>query len=210
MGRKLMLVEGKDDVHVLMHICGNRTCLKLDEIKSHEGVDDLIGNLTEELRAAVYEGDIVGVIVDADTDMECRWRELQNKIATAGYHDVPSKPIVGGTIVDPPPDTLLPRLGVWVMPNNQAAGILEDFLQFLVRDRDALYSHASNSVSTIPKGFQRFNDLHQPKALIHTWLAWQETPGLPYGTAITAKFLDPNVPEVDDLVNWLNRLYMTS
>ena len=49
--------------------------------------------------------------------------------------------------------------------------------------------------------------LDEPKAVIHTWLAWQKEPGRPFGTAITARFLDPNVPEVDVLVAWLKRLF---
>jgi len=39
------------------------------------------------------------------------------------------------------------------------------------------------------------------------WLAWQQEPGKPLGTAITARFLDPTVAQVDVLVSWLNRLY---
>ena len=207
MGRKLLLVEGKDDKHVLMHICGNRTSLKLDKIKDHEGVDDLIDNLTEELRAAVNEGDIVGVIVDADVDLEGRWRKLRTKIARAGYPEVPERPTVNGTIIDPPPNTLLPRMGVWVMPNNQTSGNLEHFLEFLIPSPHPLYDHAQSSVASIPCGFRRFKTKDHRKALIHTWLAWQKEPGKPYGTAITARFLDPDVTEVDTLVSWLRRLF---
>jgi len=42
---------------------------------------------------------------------------------------------------------------------------------------------------------------------MHTWLAWQEEPGKPLGTAITAKFLDANVAQVDVLVAWLKALF---
>jgi len=62
-------------------------------------------------------------------------------------------------------------------------------------------------VAAIPADERRFSQLAQPKALIHTWLAWQEEPGKPLGTAITARYLDPDVAQVDVLVSWLNRLY---
>ena len=52
--------------------------------------------------------------------------------------------------------------------------------------------------------------LDEPKAVIHTWLAWQEEPGRPFGTAIKARFLDPSVPEVDVLTAWLKRLFFPS
>jgi hypothetical protein len=35
-------------------------------------------------------------------------------------------------------------------------------------------------------GLNRYISIHHPKALIHTWLAWQEKPGMPTGQAITA------------------------
>jgi hypothetical protein len=38
-------------------------------------------------------------------------------------------------------------------------------------------------------------------------VAWQKEPGKPLGTAITAKFLNPNVAQVDILVAWLKRLF---
>jgi hypothetical protein len=49
--------------------------------------------------------------------------------------------------------------------------------------------------------------LAKPKAIMHTWLAWQEEPGLPFGTAIKAGYLDSSAAPVDTLVSWLNRLF---
>ena len=93
------------------------------------------------------------------------------------------------------------------MPDNQTKGILEDFLRFLVPAGSRLFDHVTTSVATIPEGERRFSQLAEPKALIHTWLAWQEEPGKPMGTAITARYLDPNVAQVDVLVSWLKRLF---
>ena len=207
MTKRLLLVEGKDDKHVVMHICGNREGPRLDRIKIHEGVKDLIGNLTEELRSAVDEGDVVGIVVDADLDIERRWVEVRNQILKANYKNVPIKPSHIGTIIEPPEQPPLPRVGVWIMPNNQTSGNLEHFLRFLVPQPDPLFDHAENSIASFPSNCQRFTDADQPKALIHTWLAWQKEPGCPYGTAITARFLCPDVPEVDIFVKWLRQLF---
>ena len=97
--------------------------------------------------------------------------------------------------------------GIWMMPDNQTKGILEHFLRFLVPQGSRLFEHVESSVATIPEGERRFTKLAEPKALIHTWLAWQEEPGKPLVTAITARYLDPDVPEVDVLVAWLKRLF---
>jgi hypothetical protein len=93
------------------------------------------------------------------------------------------------------------------MPDNQTKGILEDFLLFLIPRGSALFEHVKSSVAAIPEGELRFSKLAEPKALIHTWLAWQQEPGKAMGTAITARYLDPSVAQVDVLVSWLKRLF---
>lgn len=204
--KKILLVEGTDDEHVLKHICGNRGISHLDDVKPHGGVERLLDSVPVRLKAS-EDGDIVGVVIDADADVAARWQSLRNRLIRVGYAGVPDSPAPEGTILDPPADTLLPRVGIWIMPDNQTKGILEDFLRFLLPGGSPLFDHVTMSVATIPAGERRFRELAEPKALIHTWLAWQEEPGKPLGTAITARYLDPGVAEVDVLVSWLNRLF---
>ncbi|MDD5708693.1 MAG: hypothetical protein PHR35_22485 [Kiritimatiellae bacterium] len=204
--KKILLVEGSDDEHVLKHICGNRGIPHLDYIKPLGSVEELLDSVPVHLKAS-EDGDIVGVVIDADTDLAARWQSLRDRLVNVGYTGVPKNPMTGGTIIDPPANVLLPRVGIWIMPDNQTRGILEDFLKFLVPVGSRLFDHVTTSVATIPDGEKRFSLLAKPKALIHTWLAWQEEPGKPMGTAITARYLDPDVAQVDVLVSWLNRLF---
>ncbi len=44
---------------------------------------------------------------------------------------------------------------------------------------------------------------------MHTWLAWQNKPGRPFGTAITARYLDADVPEATAFVAWLEKLFFS-
>ena len=206
-GRKILLVEGTDDEHVLKHICGNHGVPCLDEVEKYGSVEKLIESIEVRLPLLIEEGDVVGIVIDADTDISARWQSVRDRITNIGYQNVPDQPDPGGTILDPPAGTYLPRLGVWIMPNNQTSGILEDFL---VPQPNILFDHVRDSVKTIPEGERRFKPLDEPKAIIHTWLAWQKDPGLPFGTAITARFLDPSVPEVDVLAAWLKRLFFPS
>ncbi len=200
------MVEGRDDKHVLKHICGNRGLPRLDLIKPLGNVERLLENFPVRLRASNEEGDAVGVVIDADTDLDARWQSIHSRLKKVGYVQVPSQPDPNGTILAPPPNSLLPTAGIWIMPDNKTAGILEDFLRFLIPQPDALLDHVMCSVNSVPE--QRFTDLDRPKAVIHTWLAWQEEPGRPYGTAITAKFLDPSQPQADILATWLKRLFL--
>ena len=207
-GRKILLVEGKDDENVLKHICGTRDVGHLDEVKNLGNVDELLVSIPTELKGSDLEA--VGVVVDADINMNDRWQSIRNRVIGAGYQDVPTRPTRDGTILEPPEGTLLPKVGIWIMPDNRTDGILEDFLCFLVPPPNDLFDHVETSVAAIPQEHRLFKDLDEIKAIIHTWLAWQEDPGKPYGTAITAGFLDPNVAEVDTLVSWLKRLFFSS
>ena len=206
MARRILLVEGVDDEHVMKHICGNHGIPHLDEIREHGGAPNLLESVPVRIKAS-EEGDVVGIVIDADTDVDARWRSIRDRITTMGYENTPQAPTPEGTIIDPPERTLLPRLGIWIMPNNRTDGILETFLRFLVPQPSALLEHAEKSVSNIPAGEQRFEPKDKPKAVIHTWLAWQQEPGRPFGTAITARFLDPSVGEARVLASWLRRLF---
>ena len=204
-GQKILLVEGKDDEHVLKHICGNRGVSHLDEVKPLGDARKLIQNIPVQIKASSEEGDVVGVVIDADTNLDARWQSIRERLIRIGYRNVPTLPDPRGTVLDPPAESLLPKAGIWIMPDNKTPGILEDFLRFLVPGPDAPFDHVTTSVDSIPD--RRFTENDKPKAVIHTWLAWQEEPGLPYGTAITARFLDPNVRQADALVSWLQRLF---
>jgi hypothetical protein len=203
--RRVLLVEGTDDEHVLKHICGNRGLAHLDDVEPYGGVEALLAAVPTALRAGNQPGDVVGVVVDADEDLGRRWEDIRSRFEEAGYPNLPAAPDPAGTVLEPPDDSLLPRAGVWLMPDNKTPGILEDFLRFLVPVPDALLDHAKASVDSLPD--RRFAASDEPKAVIHTWLAWQAEPGRPYGTAITARYLDPGVPQVDVLVAWLRRLF---
>ncbi len=42
---------------------------------------------------------------------------------------------------------------------------------------------------------------------LYTWLAWHETPGRPFGTAMTSRVLDPASPRADAFVAWFKALF---
>lgn len=206
--KKVLWVEGKDDEHVLKHLSNNRGVPHFDEIKPFEGCSNLLDSLYVRLKAAIGEDIIAGIVIDADMDFTARWQSLRDQFLKTGYQTVPYNPSPNGTIIDPPEGSFLPRVGVWIMPDNKDRGILEDFLKFLVPDDGSrLFDHVTSSIAAIPEGERRFTQLAEPKAIIHTWLAWQKEPGKPLGTAITMRFLDANVAQVDVLISWMNRLF---
>lgn len=206
--QKILLVEGTDDEHVVKHICGNHGIPAELYIITHAGVEDLIASISANIRTAGDTDDIVGILVDADQNLQGRWQAVRAQLAAAGYRELPDRPDRAGVIVEPPSDTPLPRAGVWIMPDNQNTGYLENFLSFMVpAAQRTLFQHAEASVAGIPQAVLLFDPVDAPKALIHTWLAWQEDPGRPFGTAITAGFLNPDVSEAAAFAAWLRNLF---
>lgn len=207
-GQKVLMVEGKDDEHVLRSICSRRSIPFPDQVQLGPSVQELLEAIPtqiELMKAEHSEGDVVGIVIDADTNLSARWQSVRDRLVEVGYPYVPVAPDPNGTILNPPDGSFLPRAGVWIMPDNKTPGILEDFLDFLIPQSDALRTHAHCSVDSLPE--QPFSDNDRPKALIHTWLAWQKDPGKPYGTAITARFLNPCLPQANVLALWLERLF---
>src|SRR5437867_3604109 len=143
-GKKILLVEGSDDEHVLKHICGERGVGKLDEVKPQGDVLRLLENFPVRLKESDVEA--LGVVIDTDTELAARWQSLRDRLTKAGYQNVPANPAPAGTILAPPSEGLLPRVGVWIMPDNQTRGILEDFLHFLVPSGSKLFGHVKSSV----------------------------------------------------------------
>ncbi len=203
--RYLLLVEGRDDEHVFYHLLKHYQIPEQFKIKNKEGIENLLGTLSTELKRSDLER--LGIVVDANTDIEARWTALCNILLKSGNVDMTTAPDSDGTIVVlEQPDRSL-TVGVWVMPNNQFPGMLEDFIQFLVPAGDPLWARAADCLERIPEQDQRFPKEHQGKAHIHTWLAWQEEPGTPLGLAITKRYLDADAPPAQQLMGWIRRLF---
>ena len=198
MGRRVLLVEGPDDQHVMWNVCAQHALPETFVVQVAGNDREVLKLLRSEPKASDLER--FAAILDADTDLERRWREASGALVTAGYVDVPERPAPGGTIVHGPD---LPPTGIWLMPDNRLPGILEDFLAFLVPAGDALLPLVDVFLDGIPEPARRFAAKDRPKARLHTWLAAQEQPGKPLGLAIKARYLDAQAVAVAPFLSWL-------
>ncbi len=227
----LMLVEGPDDYHVLQHLLtahgvDKRIPYRLDGFRNPPkpsaedeivfrvlgGVQNVRKGMVEFLATQLkITGDLkrLGVVVDADADCAARWQSLRNVLVKSGYTDTPKQANPLGTILEHAlePDER-PRVGIWIMPNNKDAGAMEHFFALLLTPDDTLWERARLCIEQIPAEDRLFKDAFI-KAHVHTWLAWQETPGLPMGRAIAkpGKYLNANAPNALQLLDWLRRLF---
>lgn len=199
--KKRMLFEGVDDKHVFKNLLFNHNLIDVFDLKEKEGVDKLLDTFGDELEATDVE--CIGIIVDADTEMLSRWGRLTHALREAGYTNVPATPEVQGTIIQE--EGLVP-VGIWLMPDNVGIGAVETFVGSLIDVADVLWPKVQADVAAIPREHRRFKDSYHPKALIHTWLAWQEDPGARMGQVFLKKYLDPQHPNAGLFVAWVRRL----
>jgi uncharacterized protein DUF3226 len=202
--RRAMLVEGPDDQGVLVAILRYLGAPERDpEVRKADGIDDL---LHRKLPVQLKESDLgqLGIVVDADSNAEDRWKAVRGVLTAAGYKKIAGKPPLGGAIIM---ESGLPTVGIWIMPDNSASGAVEQFAKLLVPADDKLWAQAEIAVGQAVAIERRFGLTGEMKAVMHTWLAWQKEPGRPMGQAITKRFLEPSAAGANDLCDWLRRLF---
>lgn len=200
---RLLLVEGKDDSAIVQSLCALHAMPEIFRVKQYGGKDPLLAAAPLEIRAEGRER--VGIVIDADGDASARWQQVRAIIVKEGYDPLPKTLPADGLVHDHPSRA---RVGVWIMPDNASSGMLEDFAASLIPPGDALWAYASTSLDGIAAEHRRFAHVHRSKAHMHTWLAWQESPGAPMGLAISQKALDGRAENAARFVTWLRRLFV--
>lgn len=203
-----LLVEGDDDLHSVVHLMALDGFDWEDESKVRPYIHAEGGN--ENLLKAVpvalkgtYER--IGVILDANTSLADRWAQLKNRSRREGV-ELPDSPVPGGTIcAGSKPGR---KFGVWIMPDNASAGALENFLARLVPSKDPTWTYAGEVAVEARRRGARCLEKDHDKSVLRTWLAWQEEPGLPFGTAIRAQFFDTDSESARSFMAWFNRLFV--
>lgn len=200
--RNILLVEGLDDCHVILALCKAHDVPQkfgLYECGSYEKV-------LKRLNAQIAQPDppgrseIIGVVVDADENLTERWKSIRDKLKNHNY-ELPEKPNPSGSIIE---STSKPKLGIWLMPNNQIGGMLEDFCIKMIEE---------NQIDIVKKVLEEvksvctYKENHYSKAIIHTYLAWQDEPGKPLGQSITSRVLRPNTSLAHSFANWPTKLF---
>ncbi|PZN84189.1 MAG: hypothetical protein DM484_03170 [Candidatus Methylumidiphilus alinenensis] len=209
----LLLVEGVNDLNFLCQLFvkrgiydynkqENQFIPKSFSSKEKGSYTELKNGLVEELKDESLQA--IGIVVDADENLQDRWKDLTKQLQKLEYSDIPNEPNPLGWISET--KGKIP-LGVWLMPDNTISGILEHFIAWMVPDKNEnpLWNHVENSISNVPD--RRFANKDLAKAQIATWLAWQKEPGQPISYAIFKKYVDPNSTSADPFIAWVKRLF---
>lgn len=92
------------------------------------------------------------------------------------------------------------------MPDNRSRGMLETFLALLV-PTSTLLDHARAAHGEAIRLGAPCRPPHADKALVHTWLAWQDPPGRQLHEAVRDRVLDTASPHADAFVAWFRDVF---
>ena len=160
---KQLLVEGKDDLHVISALCKKHIISENFNIIACKGIDDLFKVVPTVVINPNFN--TIGIIIDADSDIIMRWSTLKNILSNKGFNipnDLPSLGLIcrNGDEV---------KVGVWIMPDNNLNGMLEDFVKFLIPENDPCLVIANATLEKIEtQKLNKYAAIHKSKALIHT------------------------------------------
>ena len=194
----VLLVEGQDDLHVVRHFCGRSPPMPQFCTLDKGGLDKLLPAISVEIKVSGRKA--VGVVVDANNDLQSRWDAVGNSLKAIQIQP-PDKPDPAGTII-----YSTPRIGVWLMPNNQSPGELEDFVEEMIPDEDPVWPMSQGYIQGIPNADRKFKDSKMLKAELFAWLATREIPGR-MGAAIGAGDLLVDKELSAIFADWLRRLF---
>ncbi|MFT6150439.1 MAG: hypothetical protein ACJAUH_003144 [Saprospiraceae bacterium] len=199
--KQKLLVEGNDDKHIIWALCQKYKLSHNFDVIDTVGVENIFKQIPIRFKQADIE--TIGIIIDADTNIQNRWVSIKNILEKQGLK-VPETCPEKGLIVQN--DDI--KVGVWLMPNNETNGMIEDFIRFLVPSDDKLLPIVETHLDNIEsQNLNLYTDVHRSKALIHSWLAVQETPGTPMGLAITKRYLNTDDENCQVFIDWLKRLF---
>lgn len=198
--KKLLLVEGKEDKYVVEHLWSSHYSEPCPfEIEIKGGIENLTKSISTELKAPGRE--TLGILIDSNDSPPDRWKKIEHQIKKVCGKEILANLTPNGVIVN-----TKPRIGVWLMPNNDSAGELEDFIFELIPKCDPIWPRVDQFINDIPEEHRKFKDKKDLKAKIHVWLATRGSPR-PIGTAISANDLDTSVPIAQNFCNWLRQLF---
>lgn len=202
-----LLVEGNDDQHIVWALCEKHNVPETFDVIDCQSVERVLKELKIRLNLA-DNNQRIGVVVDADINIQSRWESIVSILKKTGKYDCDNTVLPQDGLILESTDSTYPKVGIWLMPDNNQNGMLEDFMAALATPDDVLMKKSENVLVELEKeGIQKYKPVHRPKAKLHTYLAWQDVPGRPMGQAITTNILNANSDLAVMFANWLKKMF---
>lgn len=196
--RRVLLVEGPDDKHVVRHLCRRHADIPAFDILDKGGFTNVKSAIGPEIKVSGRTA--LGILVDANRHPARRWAAVAHQLGQA-VDQPPTHLGATGAVVEG-----RPRTGVWLMPDNESAGELEDFIERLIPPDDPVWPTAQRYIDGIPTDQRKLSPDKVLRARIHAWLAARAEPRK-MGAAIGAGDLDATAPLAIQFIDWVRRLF---
>ena len=202
---RVLLVEGPDDKHVVIHLSERSGLTQNFVIVEKEGINSLLDSI--EVEVDIPGRTILGIVLDANDNPNARWQALTDRLNRLRQEDhfdlpeLPDQPEPSGTIIE---GRL--RIGIWLMPDNRSTGELEDFVGSMIPSGDPVWPLAEAYIEGIPPAERKFAPGKIQRAKVHAWLATREEPRR-MGLAIKARDLVTDAANSAAFVGWLRTLF---
>jgi hypothetical protein len=197
----VLLLEGNDDCYIVEKFCNNNEIEFNFCFYNCKGYNKILTKLNALLRENT-QPEVIGVILDADNDISKSYQDIKSKAETF-YKKLPDIIPKKGLIHN---ENGLPKLGIWIMPNNKDNGALEEFYLELATDIDTDFINDVIEQAT-RKNLTSFKKQHKTKAIMHTYFSWQNTPSTPLHSSINKIALDNDKDIAKAFKKWLTDLF---
>ena len=170
-----ILVEGNDECHVIPKLCfPHGLAISPGSFKNCQGYSELLQLIPVVLKSSGLTK--LGVIIDANSNPLKRWQSVRTAFLREGI-SLPEDISPDGLIFDEKGV----RIGVWLMPNNEMSGTLENIIETLVPKGDKSGGRVNVNIDAIETdALHKYPFQYTMKARIHSWRSCQEEPGTPY------------------------------
>ncbi len=200
---KVLMVEGRNDLHVVEHIRKQELHLVNFDVREMKNLDRLLDTIALEIKAPGRE--VVGLVIDANDSIDERWDTVMGKLKDIGIF-APNRPNEAGTIIEA--NENFPKVGIWLMPDNKSSGELEDFVQQMIASNDPVWPRSVSYIESIPSEDRKFKKNKEMKAKVYAWLSTIEPPGL-MGFAISSGYLRCDGHLCKSFVAWIEKLFVS-
>jgi hypothetical protein len=215
--QKILLVEGETDKSFFEEICKKlslNTIVRVAPPRDLGGTHNTKGGVLNHLKILLpqlEDGQLtnIAVVVDADyiehgSGGQKTVEQVSKVLESFGFTLKNSTSNSEGLLFKHSDG--LRDFGLWVMPNNNREGMLEDWIiESIKNDEKALFQQATTAVQQLSS--PKFKPHLQAKAEVATWLAWQKTPGHGLYSVMKEGLLDENSVPYTQLGNWLKSIF---
>lgn len=198
-----VLVEGKTD-EFLIGILLREFGINQPTLTGCGGKKEAVRDFEELVKGT---GDFAGIIVDADTSAANLWNSIRSRLLRSDLRfeghrnsdDIPFSLQKKGLILN-----TRPRIGVWIMPNNEGEGEVEDFIIDLISSNDKIWKLADEYIEKVCSVDSTMKK--KSKAKLNSWLAACD-PNRQPGAALDVKRLNRNSENWKNFESWAKRLF---